>query len=456
VLDHEGRKMSKSVGNVVDPLGLFDKFGADPVRWIFYSSNPWNSKRFGEEEIGDAVRAVILPYWNSYSFFVTYALIDGWQPDGSVSTEPTLLDRWLLSEYHRMIEGVTAALGEYDVATAASAITRFLDLLTNWYIRRSRRRFWKSESDSDKATAYATLHEVLAGLTHVLAPFLPFLSEHIYQNLVLGLNPAAPASVHLATYPVADPSKRDLTLEARVERVMEAVTLARALRQERNLKVRQPLNSLVWVVPDASTEEELAPFLQIIADELNVKSVKLRHDDRDLVSRSATANFKVLGKRVGGKMQHIAKAITLLTDEQIQAIESGDAFRFEEFELTREDLTIRRTERPGLALKSDGYMTVALDTEVTPELEAEGLAREVVHHIQNLRKQSGFEITDRIAVDVATPSTRLMEALKSYRDYICKETLARTFEFKEAVAGTNLESNGHALAIAIHRSSELE
>ncbi len=262
MLDHEGRKMSKSVGNVVDPLALFDKFGADPVRWIFYSSNPWNSKRFGEEEIGDAVRAVILPLWNSYTFFVTYALIDDWHPGKNAETQPTLLDRWIVSEYHRMLESVTAALDVYDVATAAGAITRFLDLLTNWYIRRSRRRFWKSESDSDKATAYATLYELLTGLTHTLAPFLPFLSEHIYQNLVRSLNIHAAESVHLASYPVPDSRATQIPdLEARMERVTEAVTLARALRQERNLKVRQPLASMVWVVPDASTEGRIGPVL---------------------------------------------------------------------------------------------------------------------------------------------------------------------------------------------------
>ncbi len=453
VLDHQGQKMSKSLGNVVDPLGLFDKFGADPVRWIFYSSNPWNAKRFGEEEIGDAIRAVILPYWNSYSFFVTYALIDHWQPGETREMTPTLMDRWIVSEYHRMVGDVTAALEAYDVATAATAISRFLDLLTNWYIRRSRRRFWKSESDSDKVMAYTTLYEMLSGLTYVLAPFLPFLSEHIYRNLILGLHSAAPQSVHLASYPVADPAMRDRTLESRMEQVMEAATLARALRQERNLKVRQPLTSMVWVVPDPSTEEELAPFLQIIADELNVKTVKLRHDDRDLVTRSVTANFKVLGKRVGHRMQAIAKVIAALGDEQIQAIESGGMFQLEEFELTRDDVIIRRTERPGLALKSDGHMTVALDTEVTLDLEAEGLAREVVHHIQNLRKQSGFDIADRISVELATDSARLCDALESYRDYVCRETLAVHFEFKNVVAGTTVDSNGHSMTVAIRRSS---
>jgi isoleucyl-tRNA synthetase len=452
VLDHQGQKMSKSVGNVVDPLGLFDKFGADPVRWIFYASNPWNAKRFGEEEIADAVRAVILPLWNSYSFFVTYAIIDKWQPQKSAAGDLSLLDRWIISEYHRMIEDVTTALDAYDVATAATAISRFLDLLTNWYIRRSRRRFWKSESDSDKAAAYATLYDVLTGLIHVLAPFLPFLTEYIYQNLVRELNQNAPESVHLAPYPIANSAKRDADLEEQMERVMEAVTLARALRQERNLKVRQPLSSIVWVVPNMSGEADLAPFLQIIGDELNVKSVKLRRDDNDLVTRTAAANFKTLGKRVGSRMPEIAKAVAALTNEEIQKIEAGGGFNVNDVALALEDIQIRRVERAGLALKSDGHMTVALDTELTPELEAEGMAREVVHHIQNLRKQTGLDITDRIHVQLSAESAPLREALQLHEDYLRRETLATHVEFKDVVNGETLDANGREFVVALKRA----
>jgi len=454
VLDHEGRKMSKSLGNVVDPVGLFDKFGADPVRWTFYASNPWNAKRFGEEEIGDALRAVILPLWNSYSFFVTYARIDGWQPGASEQAQPTLMDRWIVSEYHRMIEGVSRALDDYDVASAAGAISRFLDLLTNWYIRRGRRRFWKSESDTDKAAAYATLYDVLTGLVHALAPFLPFLSEHIYQNLVLGMNPSAPESVHLAAFPLASETLRDRALEAQMDKVMEAVTLARALRQERNLKVRQPLAAMTWVVPDESSEEALAPFLQIIADELNVKSVRLRHDDRDLVTRSAVPNLKLLGPRVGKRIPEISKAISALTDEQIQRIESGEPLRHDDLEFSLEDILVRRNEKPGLVMKSDGFMTVALDTELTDELLAEGMAREVVHHIQNLRKQSGFEITDRIAVHVVPDSVELEQSLRVHEEYVRRETLALRLEYNSITSGTRLDANGHAFMVSVERITE--
>ncbi len=454
VLDSKGQKMSKSIGNVVDPMALFEKFGADPVRWIFYSSNPWNAKRFGEEEIGDAVRTVILPLWNSYSFFVTYALIDNWTGKEQTPTVPTLLDRWIISEYHRMLTEVTGALDEYDVATAATSIARYLDLLTNWYIRRSRRRFWKSESDTDKATAYATLHEVLVGLVHVLAPFLPFLSEHLYQNLVRNVDASAPESVHLASFPKVDASQRDRLLEERMELVTRAVTLARALRQERNLKVRQPLAHMMWVVPGTSTEAELAPFLQIIRDELNVKQVQLRHDDHELVSLTATANFKALGKKVGPRMKDVAAAVTQLSNDQIRELENGGTFMFEEFEFTRDDIQIRRTERHGYAMKSDGHITVALDIELTPELEAEGMAREVVHHIQNLRKQEGLEITDRIAVSLHTESASLRRAVEAHLDYISRETLARDVKFKNGMSGTTLDSNGHVFTVDIRRLTE--
>jgi isoleucyl-tRNA synthetase len=455
VLDHEGQKMSKSVGNVVDPVGLFDKFGADPVRWIFYSSNPWNPKRFGEEEITDAVRMVILPLWNSYSFFVTYALIDGWNGKTSgLKTEPTLMDRWIVSEYHRLVGEVTGALNEYDVASAATAIERFLDLLTNWYIRRSRRRFWKSESDVDKATAYATLHEILVGLTKLLAPFLPFLSETMYQNLIRNVQGDAPESVHLCEYPIADSSKRDSTLESKMDQLREAVTLARALRQERNLKVRQPLSSLTWVVPGEAREEEMAPFLQILADELNVKSLKFRHDDDDLVTFSASANFKVLGKRVGARMRDVAAAISGMSHDQIKVVEAGGIFRFEDFEFSGEDILIKRTECEGFALKSDGHMTIALDTHITTELAAEGMAREVVHHIQNLRKQSGLEITDRIRVELAARTSELAGALQTHKDYICRETLAQSLELKDRVLGKELDSNGHVFGVWIEKAEK--
>ena len=460
VLDHQGLKMSKSLGNVVDPIALFDKFGADPVRWIFYSSNPWNAKRFGEEEIADAVRMVILPLWNSYSFFVTYALIDGWKGSNGTSIEPTLMDRWIISEYHHTVERVTKGLDDFDVASAATAIERFLDLLTNWYIRRSRRRFWKSESDSDKATAYATLHEVLVGLSHLLAPFLPFISEMIYQNLVRNLDPQAPESVQLCKYPEDDKSKRDIELEEQMDKLLTIVTLARALRQERNLKVRQPLSSLTWVIPGLDREEEMAPFLQILADELNVKAVKFRHDDSDLVTLSATANFKVLGKKVGGRMKEVAAVLAKMTPAEIKTVEAGGSFRFEDFEFTAEDILIKRSECEGFALKSDGHMTVALDTHLSPELAAEGMAREVVHHIQNLRKSSGLEITDRIRVELEAETVELKDALLTHKEYICRETLAQTFELndeskselKTRTEGNALDSNGHKFIVWLEKA----
>ncbi len=423
VLDSKGLKMSKSIGNVVDPMALFEKFGADPVRWIFFATNPWLAKRFGEEEIREAVRSVILPLWNSYSFFVTYAVIDGWKP-GTAKVERTELDHWIISEYNRLIEDVTTNLDQYDVGKASQAILSFLDELTNWYIRRSRRRFWKSESDADKHAAYATLYEVLEGLVRLLAPFLPFVTEHIYQNMVRGLNANAPDSVHLAAYPVADESQRDRNLERQMARVQEAVSLARALREERKLKVRQPLARMTWVIPEAGAEIELAPYVWLVADEINVKEIEIRSHDADLVSLSAKANFKTLGKKVGARMKEIAAQIEQLPAADILKLDGGNSLTVGGVELSPEDVLIRREELAGYAVQSDGHMTIALDTHMTQELLAEGLAREVVHTIQTARKDAGFEITDRIVIELVTHSEALKDAVNQFSEYIRRETLA--------------------------------
>jgi isoleucyl-tRNA synthetase len=445
VQDPEGFKMSKSRGNVIDPMQLFEEHGADPVRWVFYASNPWTTKRFSEAEIGEHVRTVFLPLWNAYSFFVTYARIDGWHPtNGKQAAAQGLMDRWILSEYQKLVGKVIAALDSYDVATAAESITHFLDLLTNWYIRRSRRRFWKSENDADKATAYETLYAVMKGLTHLLAPFLPFLTERIYRNLVLGLDETAPESVHLCSYPMADNSLRDANLEERMEQVMKAASLARAIRQEHNLKVRQPLVALHWVVPGGKADEEaLAPFLHILGDELNVKGVTFHTDDAGLVTLSATANFRALGPRVGKKMNEVAAAIAALPEEIIARIESGVSHDLGLAIIGPEDIQVRRSEQPGMALKSDGFMTVALDTRLTDDLTSEGFARELVHLVQNERRAAGLEMTDRIHLSFCTDSALLSAAIESHRDYICRETLAKQlFVVAELPEGTKQVVNG--------------
>ncbi len=461
VLDPEGLKMSKSRGNVVDPMYLFETHGADPVRWAFYASNPWNTKRFSEEEIAEDIRSVFLPLWNAYSFFVTYARIDGWKPKKSGGKRATgLMDRWIISEYQRLVGEVIAALDDYDVATAAGAVTNFLDLLTNWYIRRCRRRFWKSENDKDKEAAYETLYAVLTGLVHLLAPFLPFLTERMYQNLVRGFDKKAADSVHLCSYPVADAGLRDAELEHRMARVMKACTLARALRQERNLKVRQPLAALRWVVPNEETAEgTLAPFLRILGDELNVKEVTFHTDDTDLVTLSATANFRALGPRVGKKMNEVAAGIAGLPEETIGRVEKGESIRVtvsdgEAVEITPHDIQVRRIERPGVALKSDGFMTVALDTRLTDELVAEGLAREFVHLVQNERKAANLELTDRIYLTVWVPgaSKALADAIEGHGDYIQRETLATRLTIgADPFEGTKLKANGLEFVLGIER-----
>ncbi|MCB9366081.1 MAG: isoleucine--tRNA ligase [Calditrichaeota bacterium] len=450
VLDSKGLKMSKSLGNVVDPMALFEKFGADPVRWIFFATNPWLSKRFGEEEIREAVRAAILPLWNSYSFFVTYAVIDGWTPSDK-PIERTELDRWILSEYNRLISDVTTNLEQYDVGKASQSILAFLDELTNWYIRRSRRRFWKSESDGDKQAAYATLYEVLEGLVRLLAPFLPFITEHIYQNLVRNLVPNALESVHLTDYPVCNDGVRDRVLERQMARVQEAVSLARALREERKIKVRQPLAKMTWVVPEAGAEKELLPYLALVAEEINVKQIDIQASDAGLVTLSAKANFKVLGKKVGPRMKEIAAQIETLSNDAISELERGNNFPLGDVTLTPEDVLVRREELEGYAVKSNGHMTIALDTHMTEELTAEGLAREVVHSIQTSRKDAGFEITDRISIELTTRSAELERAVVGFSDYICRETLA--LDLKVVAGHGDQRAGEHEFGVTVSRKT---
>jgi isoleucyl-tRNA synthetase len=278
------------------------------------------------------------------------------------------------------------------------------------------------------------------------------MTEFIYQNLVRSFDENAPESIHLAAFPRSDAAQRDRNLEANMENVRTAVTLARSLRQEKNLKVRQPLSSLTWVLADGTANEKLTAFLPIIAEEINVREIKIIQRDEDLVDLSATANFKALGKKVGKKMQQVAAAVAAMNADQIRAVEAGGMIKIDEFELTAEDIMIKRTEKQGLAILSDQGMSIALDIQLTPELISEGLARDVVHHIQNLRKEKDFEITDRIRVDLQTPSESLRIAIQSFKEYICRETLALDLTFNGSTTGTELRTGDHVFTVDIQRA----
>jgi len=427
VLDEQGQKMSKSRGNVIDPMGLFNSIGADATRWSFYINNPWNVRRFSEDYVRESVRDVLLPIWNAYSFFVTYADVDEWKPsnDDQLSDHP--LDRWILGELTRLNRDIVHHLEKYDVSPAANACVKFLDQLTNWYIRRSRRRFWKSEDDQDKQNAYTTLYRALRDFSFILAPFLPFLTEEIYQNIVRSVEEDAPESVHLAKWPepVMDSIDEELAEQMRVAR--EVVRIGRDLRQKHNVKVRQPLSELT-IAHRSSSLAESEDIQELIYDELNVKKLTFIYDDCDLVQLQAKANFKTLGPRFGKEVNKIAGMINKLQESDLRRLDAGETVSVDGIEIQPDDVVIERQAPEHLAVGGAGDITVALNLSLSDELIHEGVAREIVHHWQNSRKEMGLEVADRISIEYRTNGPVTASAITAHTEWIKSETLAIDFK----------------------------
>ena len=436
VLAEDGQKMSKRKKNYPDPMTVVDRYGADALRLFMLGSQVVRAEdlKFSEAGVKEVLRSVMIPMWNALSFFTTYANVDHWQPsgDGRCPTVSNVLDRWILSSLSQMVEEVRTELDHYNLQKAANRFSKFVDDLTNWYIRRSRRRFWKSQDDADKSDAYATLYYVLLTFAKTAAPFIPFTTEAIYRTL---RTESMPESVHLCDFPEPDDC-RDVALERQMELTMNAVSLGRFLRTQHNLKVRQPLARAVLVAPDAEAAALLEGTFQIIADELNVKQVELSAEEDSLVRRSAKANFKVLGGRLGRHMKEAAAQIAALTSAEIGAILKGEnrTLVFSDgtsAEIAEGDLLVQREEKGGMAVATGNGVTIALETALTPELEAEGFAREFVSRLQNLRKERNFDVADRIRVLCFAPMS-FRAALESFRAYIQEETLAREFQLTEA------------------------
>jgi isoleucyl-tRNA synthetase len=387
--------------------------------------------KFSEAGVRQLMRDLLIPWWNAYSFFVTYANVDGFNDQEVTKGESeNVLDRWIVSSMETLIADVTAAMDNYDLQRSVRPFVRFVEDLTNWYIRRSRRRFWKSTNDADKISAYRTLRYVLVQLSKVAAPFTPFIAEEIYTNLK---GASDPESVHLCDFPTANAAARDLELERRMADVQQVVELGRRLRADNDLKVRQPLSALKLAGGDVKGLEEL------IEDELNVKSVQFIADETELCDVSFKANFKTLGKKCGPKMKAVAAAIQ--SAKEIPAEIEGIA-------IDAEDVLVTRSPKAGLVVQSEGKVVVGLETALTPELVAEGLAREFVSHVQAMRKEADFEVTQRITVTVkADDETRA--ALEKYLDYVKNETLATEIVWSDEVAAEAVDLNGHATAIAV-------
>jgi len=442
ILDKNGKKMSKSIGNVIDPVPLIEKYGADAVRWTFFDSDPWQVKRFAADLPSESLRALLIPVWNCYSFFVTYANLDRWQPSKQAFTTRPELDRWILSELSLLVSEVTTALERYDVAPAARAISAFVDSLTNWYIRRARRRFWKSEDDSDKHCAYATLYEALLTLCKVLAPFTPFIAETIYQNLVRSVDSSAPDSVHLSRWPEAQLDRYDQRLVHEMSIAREIASLARSLRTEHNLKVRQPLAECLVALPTERDTAWVKSYLGDISEEINVKHIEVVADAASFITLGAKPNWRALGPRFGAKMKPIAAVLEKLSSAQISSLAAGNSIELSvdgvAISFSSEDVTITQTARPGMVARAGKLCSVALSTNLTSELLIEGLARELQSLIQRRRKEQDFEINDQIEARVWGDS-EIARALAEHGSDIKRECLAPQLNYAGELLGAHGE-----------------
>ncbi len=445
ILDKHGQKMSKSRGNTVDPFQILDRYGADTLRWyLVTTSPPWRPTLFDEEGLKEVQRRFFSTLMNTYSFFALYANIDRYT--GSEERIPIKqrqeIDRWILSELNSLYDEYTRLMDEYSVTHAARAVSDFtIDKLSNWYVRRNRRRFWKSEKGADKTAAYQTLYECLAGIAKLMAPFAPFTAEVLYRNLVTVGNTESEESVHLAMIPQKVESVVDKNLEHKMDIAQRIVYLARSIRSKSNLKVRQPLRRIVVSVRNKDDEQDILKMKRVILEEINVKDIEFAADDSGMVHKSAKPNFKSIGPKFGKIAQKVAQRVKDMSNEEVAEFEKSGAFTFEaedeRLTLTSDDIDIATEDITGWVVVSDGVVTVALDTELTDELRTEGLAREFVNRIQNMRKDAGFEVTDRIRIFYKSDDILLKRALVDFQEYVKTETLAAEL--------TDIVSNGEKL-----------
>ena len=437
ILAEDGRKMSKSLKNYPDPGAVLDEFGADALRAYLIDSPVvrGDNLRFSEDGVREVVRTVLLPYWNAFSFFTTYAEADGiTRADLDAAPAPqdrAEIDRWILSVLQSLIQRVNDEMEDYRLFAVITPILGFIDDLTNWYIRRSRRRFWSQRGpgdDGDKLAAFATLHDVLVTFSLVAAPVLPFITERIYQHLVRATDPAAPDSVHLADYPSADAASIDDELERAMATVRAVVTLGRGLRKREQLKVRQPLSRLTVVTRDDGAASAILSHADLIAEELNVREVVVDRDESHLVALAAKANFGVLGPRLGSRTRVVASAIADLGHDDVDRLLEGHAVEIEGEPITIDDVVVDRTPRHGVVVAADATFSVALDTELDDGLASEGTAREVINRLQGLRRQADLAVSDRIAVAWDSDDDDVAAAVAAHERLIADEVLAVTFE----------------------------
>ncbi|AJA46293.1 isoleucine--tRNA ligase [Clostridium pasteurianum DSM 525 = ATCC 6013] len=453
VLDKHGLKMSKHKGNVVDPFEVLEHQGADAARWHFYTSSaPWLPTRFSEEDVAETQRKFLSTLWNVYSFYVLYAEIDQFNPlEYKDFVSENVMDKWIVSKLNTLIKEVDEDLNTYKITQGALAIENFVDELSNWYVRRNRSRYWTTELTEDKIGAYTTLYNVLVNLSKVAAPFIPFMTEQIYQSLVVALDPKAKESVHLCNWPEYNEKFVDKDLENDMDLAYKLVKLGRSARNGANIKNRQPLGEMLL-----STKAIPAYYGDIIKDELNIKEIVFGADLSKYVNFEIKPNLPVLGKAYGKLIPGIRKAIAERDQMSLaKAVNSGETVKIEvqgtEIELNSSNLLVTMQGLEGFAFAGEGELGVVLETTITPELQEEGYVREILSKIQNMRKESGFEVADKIVI-YADKNDKLEAVIKKYEDSIKKETLANNIIYNSEREYSEYNINGEVLNLSVEKS----
>jgi isoleucyl-tRNA synthetase len=460
VLDKNGNKMSKRLGNVVDPFTTINQYGADATRWyLVTNASPWDSLKFDMKGIEESQRKLFNTLFNTYSFFSLYANVDGFrfaEKNIPLQDRPEM-DQWIISSLNSLILKCIEYFDDYEPTKAGRAIDEFVDEhLSNWYVRLCRRRFWKGEYEQDKISAYQTLYECMITLCKLMAPISPFFPDWLYQQLNAVTQQSEQISVHLCDYPQAELSNIQIDLEEEMKWAQEASSLILSLRKKANIKVRQPLQKVLIPAMNAKLQEQIQAVEEIIKSEVNIKEIEFIAANNQLIRKKVKANFKELGAKMGTRMKEVAQAITLMSQEDISLLEMNSSFDLslgqENVTILIQDVEISSDDIPGMLVGNKGMLTVALDIQISPELEEEGLAREFVNKVQKIRKDNDFALTDRIQV-VIEVHEMLKSALNNFNSYICTEILADKLDFSSEIQhGTEIEVNDQSLKILISKN----
>ncbi len=461
VLDKNGNKMSKRVGNVVDPFQTLEKFGADATRWyLITNASPWDSLKFDISGIREVQRKFFGTLYNTYQFFALYSNVDGFafNEEYVPPEQRPEIDRWILSSLNSLVKTVTESMDDYEPTQAGRAIEDFVDEhLSNWYVRLSRRRFWKGEYEHDKICAYQTLYECLETVVRLMAPVSPFFSDAVFQNLNEVSNRSKAKSVHHVNFPVADESVIDISLEERMQLAQDISSLVLSLRKKVNIKVRQPLQKVLLPVLNSKMKEQLQKVEDLIKSEVNVKEIEYLTKTEGFINKKIRPNFVVLGKKLGSKMKVVSAALSKFSQHDISQLEKDSHFTVtieeEPITLALNEVEISAEDIPGWSVATKGTLTVALDITITDELKKEGEAREFVNRIQNIRKDSGFDLTDRINITISE-NEKLATAINEYKNYICAEILAENISFSNnLVDGIQIEVNEIPLRVSVTKKA---